>query len=62
MSVEYTKRDVKKLIVRIGNGEEIVFDDAKLARYIARMMGRQMRKKTYLGRDPKRRLTLVKLL
>jgi len=54
------KKELKKMIKQIENGEELRINNSHTARYISRMLTHRQREMTFIGHDRKNRTTLIK--
>ncbi len=56
------KKKAVDIMATVNRGGYVDLEDPVLTRYVARMMGRQMREKVFLGQDSRHRKTRVMLI
>jgi len=54
------KKQAKRLVRQLRDGEELWLDDPNMVRYVTKIMGRPMRKGTFVARDKRHRKTLLR--
>ena len=56
------RREIRDLVRRIMSGEELILADPRQVRWVARELGRQRRKRVFIGRDKRNNITKISLL